>query len=292
MRLFCKFLVVCMAVFMLTGPVQAADTIRLAVTDLEGLEELQREFGKFQEKLSELTGLEFKFFPVSSRTAAAEALKAKKVDFVLTGPAEYVVMRQRTNAEPIVGFGRPDYFAGIIVLADSGINTVKDLAGKMVAFGDVGSTSNHLAPMQVIADYGLDPRSELKIQHVHRNVAWEGLKRGDVDAIGMNYGKFIGLRSKEKGLEPGAFKVIARGPDLPNDVLMVAPHVDQDVVEKVRNAFTDHSKELIAAILVGEDNQKYRGMKFLPQIKDSDYNYVRSMYATIGYPKYAEFVGD
>lgn len=292
MKLFSKFFMMFLAIFMLAGPALAADQMRLAVTDLEGLEELQREFGKFQETLSQVTGIEFKFFPVSSRTAAAEALKAKKVDFVLTGPAEYVVMRQRTNAKPVVGFGRPDYFAGVIVLADSGINTVKDLEDKKVAFGDVGSTSNHLAPMQVIADYGLDPRKELKIQHVHQNVAWEALKRGDVDAIAMNYGKFLGLRAKEKELEPAAFKVIARGPDLPNDMLMVGPHVDDDVVEKVREAFKKHSKELIAAILVGEDNQKYKGMKFLPQVKDSDYDYVRMMYATIGYPKYAEFVGN
>jgi phosphonate transport system substrate-binding protein len=49
---------------------------------------------------------------------------------------------------------------------------------------------------------------------------------------------------------------------------------------------------MVAAILTGEDNQKYKGMVFLPKVKDADYNYVRSMYATIGYPQYSEFVGD
>jgi len=33
-------------------------------------------------------------------------------------------------------------------------------------------------------------------------------------------------------------------------------------------------------------------MRFISNIKDSDYNYVRSMYATIGYPEYSDFVGD
>ena len=64
------------------------------------------------------------------------------------------------------------------------------------------------------------------------------------------------------------------------------------MVDKFRRAFTEHSDELVKAILVGEDNQKYRGMKFLPNVKDSDYNYVRAMYATIGYPQYSNFVGD
>ena len=33
-------------------------------------------------------------------------------------------------------------------------------------------------------------------------------------------------------------------------------------------------------------------MAFLPEIEDKDYDYVRSMYATIGQPEHAEFVGD
>jgi phosphonate transport system substrate-binding protein len=32
-------------------------------------------------------------------------------------------------------------------------------------------------------------------------------------------------------------------------------------------------------------------MHFLAKLEDGDYDYVRSMYATIGQPQYAEFVG-
>jgi phosphonate transport system substrate-binding protein len=50
---------------------------------------------------------------------------------------------------------------------------------------------------------------------------------------------------------------------------------------------------LIEAILAGgEENLKYEGMQFLPGVEDRDYDYVRSMYETIGFPEYAEFVGD
>ena len=74
------------------------------ITDLEGLEEVQREFGPFKNLLEEKTGLTIKFYPVTSRTAAVEAVKAKKADFVLTGPAEYVVIRKLTNSKPVIGF--------------------------------------------------------------------------------------------------------------------------------------------------------------------------------------------
>lgn len=271
----------------------AADSVRLAVTDVEGLEALQREFKPFADLLKASSGLEVELFPVTSRNAAAEALRARKVDFVLTGPAEYVVMQKLTSAYPLIGFSRPDYFSAIVVMADSGINAPADLKGKTVTFDDIGSTSGHLGPMQLLADYGLDPRKDVKALHVHRNVAHEALKRGDVAAIGVNYRSWTDrVRAKDPDLQPGAFKVIARGPDLPNDILVAGAHVDKALAAKLRDVFSEKSDELIAAILKGADNQKYQGMRFLPDVQDSDYQYIRNAYATIGYPQYADFVGN
>jgi phosphonate transport system substrate-binding protein len=144
--------------------------------------------------------------------------------------------------------------------------------------------------MQLFKDHDVDPLKDIAVVHISENVAWEALKRGDVAALGTTYTIFLRLREREKTLEPGAFRVIARGPDLPNDVLIAGTHVDQAIVETVRRAFETHAQELINATLTGEDNQKYKGMRFLTRIDDSDYAYVRAMYATIGYPEYAEFV--
>ena len=281
----------------LAAPVVSAETVRMAVTDLVGLEELQREFGPFRDKLSEVTGYDIEFTPVTNRTAAVEALRFKQVDFVLTGPAEYVVMQKRADAKVVVGFSRPDYFPVIVTLADSGIKNVKDLVGKQVAMGSVGSTSRHLGPIQGLADGGISPMDDLKLVHTKVPVLWESLKRGDAAAVGMNHTEFRRLRKEEMekgGLQPGAFRVIARGGDLPNDLLMAGSHVSDEKIETLRDAFVEHSDELINAIVNGggTDVDKYTGMRFISNIKDSDYNYVRSMYATIGYPEYSDFVGD
>lgn len=268
----------------------AEKEIRMAVTDIEGLEMLQREFGAFKDLLSIYSGYDIKFFPVPNRTAAVEAVKSKKVDLVFTGPAEYVGFRKLAKATPIMGFSRPDYYCSIVVLADSGITSVKELRGKKMAIGDVGSTSKHLAPLQIIADNGLDPRKDVKVLHTSVDLGWQALKRGDVAAWGMTTDKFVKLRSKDKEFQPGAFRVIARGPDLPNDVLLAASHVDQDAIKAIRETFSKHSDELVQAIMKGEDNQKYAGMKFLSTVKDEDYNYVRSMYTTAGFPQFDSFL--
>ena len=264
--------------------------LKLAVTDVVGLENLQREYAPFQKLLSDKAGLRFDLFPVPNRTAAVEALNARKVDLVLTGPAEYVVFKKRTNAKLVVGLARNEYFGTIVTIAGSGIDSVQDLKGRKVAFGDVGSTSRHLAPMQLLADLGLDPRQDVQAVHINRNVGVEAMRRGDVAAIGVNRSDMAGLQRR---FPDAVFKVIARGRDLPNDMILTGAHMPDETVAKLRAVFAGNSDALIAAILLGPDeNQKFQGMRFVPGIADRDYNYVRTMYATIGQPQFADFVGD
>ncbi len=203
-----------------------------------------------------------------------------------------MVLRKLTNCEPIIGFSRPDYYSSIIVRADSGINNTAELKGKKVAMSDIGSTSGHLGPCQIIKDNGLDPLKDITIVHTSKEIAWESLKKGDVAAWGFNATSFIRFRDSDSSVQPGAFKTIARGPDYPNDVLVTAPHVDKAVVAQVVQAITNNSSDLIAEILKGDDNQKYKGMQFVANIKDEDYNYVREMYKSIGQPQFSTFLGD
>ncbi len=269
------------------GAVQAAP-LKFAVTDIEGLEALQQEFAPFEEALEAASGQDIELLPVSSRTAAVEALKQGQVDLVLTGPAEYVVIDGLTDAEIVTAWQRPNYYAQIVVMSSGPIKTVQDLKGKTVTFGSVGSTSQHLGPAQVLADFGLAYGSDYKPQIISRNVAAEALIRGDVQAIGMNEGHLSSIR---EAFPDQSFTVIARGRDLPNDVLVARKDADPEAIAAIKKAFVEQSDKLMAAVLKGDDNQKYKGGFFLNEVSDSDYDYVRSMYATIGVDSNA-FVGE
>jgi phosphonate transport system substrate-binding protein len=265
-----------------------AEPLKFAVTDIEGLEALQQEFGAFEAKLEELSGHEIDLFPVSSRTAAVEALNQDKVDLVLTGPAEYVVINELTDAKIVTAWQRPNYYAQIVTLSDGPIKSVQDLEGKVVTFGSVGSTSQHLGPAQVLSDFGLAYNADYQPQIISRNLAVEALIRGDVHAVGMNEGH---LRRIREAFPDTSFTVVARGRDLPNDILVARSDLEEDTIASVKSAFVDHSVELMQVILTGEDNQKYRGGFFLTKVEDSEYDYVRSMYETIGVDTSA-FVGN
>lgn len=265
---------------------ESANTLRLAVTDLQGLEELQREFGAFKDTFEETSGMELEFYAVNDRVAAAAALEADGVDVVFTGPAEYVVLNAKTDAQPIVSIRRPDYHSCIYTTAASGIADVNDLRGAKIGMSDIGSTSGHLGPSQLLVDAGIDPLEDLEVFTIG-DAVHEALMRGDVDAVGVGCHDFDEYTEGDK---PSDFVVLSEGPPLPPDVLMVRDGLDADKVDAVRTTFEENFPALLAAMLEGKDNAKYQNAE-LVVTSDADYDIVRSMYQAIGVDDFTEFVG-
>jgi phosphonate transport system substrate-binding protein len=264
------------------------DTVRLAVTDLQGLEELQREFGAFEAEFEKQSGLKVDFFAVNDRTAAAAALQADRVDVVFTGPAEYVVIHEKTGAQPIVAIERDGYHSSIYTKADSGITSPEQLRGKTVAMSDVGSTSGHLGPSQMLVDAGLKPGTDVEVLTVGDTVH-ESLKRGDVDAVGIGYHDYEEFMAEEA--DPAQYRVIAEGPILPPDLLMGREGLDEQTVATIRDTFNSHFDVLLPAMLEGKDNAKYENAK-LVNVSDKDYDEVRSMYQAVGVNDFSQFLGE
>ena len=255
------------------------DRLRFAVTDVEGMEQLQIEFGAFRDLLAAKTGLDLQFFAVSSRTAAAEALAHGKLDLVLTGPAEYVIFQSRTAVKPIIALVRPDYYAVIVARSDSALSDLAELRGEKVAMGSVGSTSKHLAPVAMFADAGLDLDDDVEIVHVPIRTGWEMLQRDQVKAFATTNDKFALLRDKANTHK---VRVIAKSGQLPNDVLLARDDLAEKVVQNIRTAIAGARGEFVSAILQGTDNQKYREMRFDVDVRDRDYDAVRKMFTRAG----------
>ena len=111
-------------------------------------------------------------------------------------------------------------------------------------------------------------------------------------AIGINEGSWIAsARNKDTSVPYGFFKVLARSGDLPNDMMLAGAHVPAEVQAKVRDSIIAQKAEIISAITAHEENGKYVGMD-LVTIEDKNYNLVRSMYTTAGYPQFDKFIGD
>lgn len=268
-----------------------AKDYRIAVTDIQGMDALVSEWGPFKDALEKATGHSFEFFPVTSQTATAEALRSQKLDFAITGPAEYVAINKLTDAEAMIGIARPDYYCGIVVKNSDGINRVSDLKGKAVSFANPGSTSGHFCPMQVLMDHGIDPMKDIKVIHTKKNLQHTGLVRGDTAAIGVKISSWIKYDRAKEANGNGDYKVLARSGDLPYDLIMGAGHLTEAERAEIQNAIVANEATMVAGILAGLDdkgemaNDKYEGTRLLP-VDDSDYDMVRDMYVTAGLPEF------
>lgn len=273
----------------LSTPLAAQDIIRFAVTDIDGLESLQREMGPFKEAFEAASGLKVEFFPVSGRTVAVEAMAADQVDFVLTGPAEYVVFKARLDVQPVVSWMRPDYYSTVVVLDSSPIQAPAELKGQKISFGEIGSTSQHLGPVDLLAKAGLTYAIDYEPVFLNRNVAVEALINGEIAGIGLNRTHIDSITEK---FPDQAFRVLVKGKQLPDDILLASSKVAPEVVDVVRKTFSEHGKEILAALTSTEENAKYIGGSFNPTVTNSDYDVVRKMFTNIGITEFTAFVGE
>ncbi|MEG5238491.1 phosphate/phosphite/phosphonate ABC transporter substrate-binding protein [Microcoleus sp. AT9b-C3] len=259
--------------------VSEPETLEFAVTDIQGAEDLKQNYQTFRAVLEEILDKKIEFFPVDNYIAAAVALQSGQLKLALTEPSEYVIMRARTNAVPIMAITRPDYHSIIAVPANSEIKSASQLKGKTIAMWEVGSTSGHLGPTKILLEAGLNPQSEFKISMLGKK-GLQALKNGEVDALAIGYTRYKDLLNSD-GLSESEFRLIATGQPLPNDLFVVSSNLSTAVVEKMRARLVKNQNKLIEALLVGKVNAKYKGAKLLPA-NDTDYNMIREVYQAIG----------
>ncbi|MEM8780167.1 MAG: phosphate/phosphite/phosphonate ABC transporter substrate-binding protein [Cyanobacteria bacterium P01_G01_bin.49] len=272
-----------------TNPNQEPDTLRFAVTDVQGLEELQRDYEPFRDALAETLDKEIEFFPVADRTAAAVALQSDQVDIVLTGPAEYVVMQAKTEAVPFIAITRPNYRSVIAVHQNSGIKSLKDLKGKTIAMSDLGSTSGQLGPTKILVDAGLEPEKDIEIKMLG-DTDLQAFRNEDVEAWGgsaLDYDRFM----QAKSLKSEEYPIIETGDLLPSDVFIASNKLKPEYIEQIKDRMVENQDQLIAGIVAVEANEKYQGSTLI-EAKDSDYDPIREAYQAIGVNDFTEFVGN
>ncbi|MFV8830193.1 phosphate/phosphite/phosphonate ABC transporter substrate-binding protein [Alkalihalobacterium sp. APHAB7] len=254
------------------------EKVRFAVTGIEGLEELQRQFGPFKELLEDLTEVEFEFFALSDRVISATAMEYGQVDMILAGPSEYAQIKSASpDAEPLAALERDQYHTVVIVHEDSDMKEVEDLKGKKVAMKDVGSTSGHIGPSAMLLEEGLDLDRDVEIMLLG-DARIDAFKNGDVDALAT------GVRDFAKMVEEdgeGQYRILLEGPPLPQDPFVASGELPESFRTEFARILLEHQDEILEAILFSEDNKKYNTAKIVP-ITDADYDLMRETYRVLG----------
>ena len=170
--------------------------------------------------------------------AVIEAMGAGKVDIGWLATFSYVLAKDKYDVELLLvvqRFGSPFYRGQIMVRADSGIHSLKDLKGKRFAFVDPASTSGHLYPKTLLLSKGFEPKTFFgkSVFAGSHNAVVLSIYKGEVDG-GASYD---GSRAAVAKSYPDVFekiKVIAYTKEIPNDTVSVRKDIPEGLKVKLR----------------------------------------------------------
>ena len=212
----------------------------------------------------------------ASYAATSEALRFGRIDIAYLGPVTYILQSRKVQLEPfarpthaVVG---PTFQAVIIVPADSKAQTLKDLKGQEVAFGDPASTSGTWVPRYMMVDAGLVSGRDynLRVLGAHDAVALAVASK-KVAAGGLSRPVYERLL-KEGKIDAKAVRVLSYSPAIPEYMWTFREGLSPEMKEKIRKAFI--------GVTDPEALKVFRAEAFIPCV-DSDVDRVRNWISVI-----------
>jgi phosphonate transport system substrate-binding protein len=139
--------------------------------------------------LSEQTGEAWELRVSASYQEAVNDLCAGRVALAYLGPLSYLRAHAQCGAEPLLRLrtrGSDVFYSDVLVRSDSPFETLEDLAGQRIGFGDALSTSSHLVPRSMLQSAGLVPGRDIECRYFgqHERAA-RAVLLGEVEACGV-----------------------------------------------------------------------------------------------------------
>lgn len=242
------------------------------------------DFIKFLEKE---TGYYFVTGIPTSYIAVVEAFGSGRADIGAMNSFGYLLANERFGATARLKVIRHgvDYYQGqIVVRADSGIESIKDLDGKRFAFTDPSSTSGYMFPLKMLRDENVRLSNEMFAMK-HDNVITM-VYQGQVDA-GASY---YSAPDKDGNIRDARQRVMTQFPDVEDKVKVLAitepiandPFVfRKDIPEEVATKFIAALKKYIETPNGKDVFNNIYSVDGLVDASDSDYDGLREMIKAI-----------
>ena len=244
--------------------------------------------------LEKLTGYKFKIAVPTNYAAVIEAMGSNQADIGWLPTFAYILANKKYNAEvalTTVRNGLEKYRGQFVVRANSGINSLSDISGKVVAYTDASSTSGYIYPSALLKRKNIEP-SKHYFSGGHPQ-AILAVYQGRAD-VGCTYwspatnGKPQDAREAVLETYPDIMEKvipIAFTDWIPNDTVTFRSEIDKEIKEKVTTgllefAATEEGHRVLKS-LYSVDN--------FVKADDKDYDIVRKSLSILGY-EVEEFV--
>jgi phosphonate transport system substrate-binding protein len=200
-----------------------------------------------------------------------EAMRHGRIDLAYFGPLSYVLARSKSEIEAFAAMkkkGSTTYQGVIIANTSAGINSLADIAGKDMAFGDTASTSSHLIPKSMLKEMGLEAKRDYREHFLgaHDAVAIS-VQNGKAQAGGLSKPIFESLVQRNI-IDPAKVKVIAESRQYPEYPWSMRSDLTPALKEKIRSTFINLTdKDVLKA---------FKADGFGP-MADKDYDVIRDL---------------
>lgn len=257
---------------------EAPERLRIALLPDENASEIIKNNEPLKSYLEQRLDVEVELVVTTDYSSMIEAMSRGRLELAYFGPLSYVLAKQRGDIEPFAALqedeGQPPTYQSVFVAnPETTIDSLDDVLGKTVVWGDSASTSSHLIPKAMLAEAGMTVDEDYDEQYVgaHDAVAL-AVQNGNADAGGLS--KPIYERLVADGVvDPSKVAVIKESKPYPNYPWTMRSDFPADFKAKVRAAFLELNDPSVL--------EPFDAAGFGP-VTDADYNVVRDLAPLLG----------
>lgn len=236
------------------------------------------------QRLSEELGIEVEGRVLTSYNALVEAMGANQVQVGFIPAFGYVLANEQYDVEVIlksIRYGSGTYKAQYVVRADSGIETLADLEGKVWAYPDGASTSGFLFPAsQLMKEFNIESVEALQTEFFSNATSTGGhdnaaiaVYEGDAD-VATTFDDARGELEEEYPDVMDKLKVIGYTSEIPNDTISVVSELSDEMVADIKKAFLSFNDD---AEMIEIMNEVYN-WDAISEATDEEYQVVKDTY--------------
>jgi phosphonate transport system substrate-binding protein len=221
--------------------------------------------------LEKALGKKVELVVTTDYSSMIEAMRHGRLDLAFFGPLSYCLAKTKSEIEPFAALSRKGsttYQAVVIGNVAAKVDSIADINGKDMAYGDTASTSSHLIPKSLLAQKGLTAGKDYKEHFLgsHDTVALS-VQNNKAQAGGLSKTIFESL-VKRGIIDPAKVKVLAESEPFPEYPWTMRSDLAPALKEKIRQAFLNLKDPKIL--------KPFKADGFAG-ITDRDYNKVRNL---------------
>ena len=198
----------------------------------------------FVKALSDAVGIPIEQVATTDYAGVTEGVLAGKVDIAMYGPLSYYIAVQagakiKGAAIQTSRFGATETYQSYLFTkaGRSDINSIADVKGKKVCFGDPESTSGTLFPYLMLADANIDSQKDITnvVAGAH-DKSILGVINGSCDA-GFAFDAIVESPSgAASSVKPTDLKIVSKSKPIPNSPMAVRSDLPPELFKKIVEA--------------------------------------------------------